>query len=190
MDIFTDYLKSKSTLSAKEISRIRSAATPMHFRRRQQLLREGEFCRGYAFITKGCFRIFRTGEEGKEVILRFGIENWWLSDLESLDLRQPSKNTIEALETSDVLFWPTEVLDSLRQELPAFMTLLDKLKTRSFLTTQQRIIANLSLTAEQRYQDFLAAYPEVFNRVPLHMVAAYLGMTRKTISRIRAGYAH
>src|SRR5579871_214917 len=105
MDVFINYLKNNTSLREKEIGQIRLAATALPFHRKNTLLRAGEFCLGYAFITKGCFRIFRPTEDGKELTFRFGIENWWVSDMESIDLRQPSRNTIEALENSEVLFW-------------------------------------------------------------------------------------
>jgi CRP-like cAMP-binding protein len=132
--------------------------------------------------------MYRAGADGALHILRFAIENWWICEMESVDLGQPSKNTIQALEASEILHWKKEDLDALCLQLPAFGALCHQLTTRNQHMNQQRIFANLSFTAEEKYQDFLTTYPEIFNRVPLHMIASYLGMTRKTISRIRAGH--
>ena len=48
-----------------------------------------------------------------------------------------------------------------------------------------RIIASLTSTAEERYQHFLVTYPSIAQRVPQHMLASYLGITPETLSRIR-----
>jgi len=188
MDVFTAYLKSKTPLLEKEIARIRSAATLLRIKRKEFLLKQGETCRGYAFVCKGCFRMYRPGVDGAQHILRFAIENWWICELESIDLGQPSKNAIQALEASEILFWEKDAFDALCHDLPAFGALCRQLTTRNQHVNLQRIFANLSFTAEEKYQDFLTTYPEIFNRVPLHMIASYLGMTRKTISRIRGGH--
>src|SRR5262249_32321489 len=131
MDAFTAYLKSKTSLSEKEIAQIRSAATPMRLKRKELFLRRGENCRGYAFVLKGCFRVYRPGSDGTLHIMRFSIENWWLCEMESIDLQEPAKTSIEALETSDILFWTKEDVNLLRSRLPAFEALFQQLKSRN-----------------------------------------------------------
>jgi NAD(P)-dependent dehydrogenase (short-subunit alcohol dehydrogenase family) len=59
-----------------------------------------------------------------------------------------------------------------------------------FDASQNRILSNISDTAEKRHENFIKKYPDFFNRVPLHMVASYLGLTRETLSRIRSNYAN
>jgi len=190
MDTFVTYLSSRATFSPKEMQQILAASTLLRLHRKDLLLRQGEVCRGYAFVNKGCFRLYRIGGDGAEHILRFAIENWWMSDMESVDLRQPSKCTIEALEDSEVLFWTKEDMGALTQKIPALGVVCDQLKLRNQHVNEQRIFAALSYTAEEKYHEFITTYPDLFNRVPLHMVASYLGITRKTISRIRAKDAH
>ena len=55
---------------------------------------------------------------------------------------------------------------------------------------QERILKNISYTSEEKYQDFIDNFPDVFRRVPLHMVASYLGVSRETLSRIRKEYGN
>jgi CRP-like cAMP-binding protein len=49
----------------------------------------------------------------------------------------------------------------------------------------QRIVHSLTATAEEKYNNFIAAYPSIAQRVPQHMLASYLGLTPETLSRIR-----
>ena len=46
-------------------------------------------------------------------------------------------------------------------------------------------VSALSATAEERYLAFLETYPSIVRRVPQRMLAAYLGVSPETVSRIR-----
>jgi len=56
---------------------------------------------------------------------------------------------------------------------------------RGYETSQRRIYSLISSSAEEKYLEFQKTYPSIFNKVPLHMVASYLGISRETLSRIR-----
>ncbi|WP_431214526.1 Crp/Fnr family transcriptional regulator [Puia sp. P3] len=69
--------------------------------------------------------------------------------------------------------------------IPALKTFYDNLSARAYEMAQERIYSLISSSAEQRYLEFQRTYPKVFNKVPLHMVASYLGISRETLSRLR-----
>ncbi|MBG8554111.1 cyclic nucleotide-binding domain-containing protein [Hymenobacter guriensis] len=48
-----------------------------------------------------------------------------------------------------------------------------------------RLYTAISHTAEERYQESVQAFPDFYQRIPLHMIASYLGVSRETLSRIR-----
>ena len=50
---------------------------------------------------------------------------------------------------------------------------------------QKRLNMLLSATAEERYLDFIKLYPSLTLRVPQWMIASYLGITPRHLSRIR-----
>jgi CRP-like cAMP-binding protein len=74
--------------------------------------------------------------------------------------------------------------------IPRFKNFIETLKARSFDASQNRIMSNISDTAEEKYQYFMASFPDIFYRVPLHMIASYLGVSRETLSRIRSQFSH
>ena len=92
---------------------------------------------------------------------------------------------IDAIEESTVLLFKKEELDRLRREIPAFDGLINATLYRSFVAAQTRINAAISYSAEEKYRDFIAKFPAFAERIPQHMVAAYLGMTTETLSRVR-----
>ena len=180
-----NYLFDKVSLSDKELERMESFAVMSHIRKRQFLLKEGEVSQHYSFVMKGCVRLFRISEDDSEHIIRFAAENWWVCDRESLISEKPAKNNIEALEDSVILQWKKSDFEMLQSEIPALKVFFDSLLDRYLIASINRIYDNISLTAEEKYMLFRKNYPDFFNRVPLHMIASYLGVARETLSRIR-----
>ncbi|HEY4289878.1 MAG TPA: Crp/Fnr family transcriptional regulator [Puia sp.] len=180
-----EYLKNKATLSENEIERIEFLAIPKQVRRKQLLLREGDVCRHHTFICEGIMRLYRTDAKANEHILKFAVEGWWVSDRESLMSGEPAKSNIEALEKTQVLQWTKENFDLLCREIPAFRAMYDQLLAKAIEAIHNRVFDNISMSAEEKYMHFIKKYPDILNRVPLHMVASYLGITRETLTRVR-----
>ena len=186
---FAVYLKEKASLTDEQLEEVRAVTINKRLRKRQYLLQEGDVCHHNCFLAKGCLRLYRVGEDGVEHILRFAVENWWISDQESYNNGIPSKNNIDALEDSELLLIEKNDFNRIVSSFPNFRTFKDALKARSYDVSQNRIMSNISDTAEEKYINFIASYPDIFNRVPLHMIASFLGVSRETLSRIRTQYA-
>jgi CRP-like cAMP-binding protein len=182
---FEAYLREKGAVSEEELRLILSKAVPRKVRRRQQLLREGEICQHKIFVSKGLLRTYLLKEDGSETIMRFAAENNWHVDHESFHNRTPSKYYIDAIEDSEVLLWTKEQFDGLLLVAPVLRELSEQLRIDSLHASQDRILMNISATSEEKYQEFVDTFPDIFRRVPLHMVASYLGVSRETLSRIR-----
>jgi CRP-like cAMP-binding protein len=182
---FEKYIASEVSLTKEELRLIRSMATEKKLRRRQLLLHEGEVCRHKIFVVKGLLRTYRTRDDGTEYNMRFAAENTWTLDAESYNKQAPSKYNIQALEETEVILWSKENMDALFEAIPAFKAYSDKLKSNSLDASQDRVLMNISYTAEEKYADFINTFPDIFRRIPLHMVASYLGVSRETLSRIR-----
>jgi len=188
-EIFASYLKEKAGLTDEELNQVHAVTVNRRLRKRQYLLQEGDVCHYNCFIVKGCLRNYRVSEDGNEHILRFAVENWWMSDPESYNNDTRSKNNIDALEDSELLLIEKQDFSNLLSNIPHFKDFIYNLKAKGYDVSQNRIMSNISDTAEEKYTNFMKMYPDVFNRVPLHMIASYLGVSRETLSRIRNQYA-
>lgn len=186
---FEKYLREFCEISPSDLESIRQSATPKNLRKWQSLLHDGETWRSICFISSGCCRLYRFDDDGVDHTVRFGIENWWISDWESYHYQKPAKYNIEALSASSVLLWSKTDWEELLKNIPALKNFYDNLSVRAYLTAQERIYSLISSSAEQRYLEFQKTYPKVFNKVPLHMVASYLGISRETLSRVRREFA-
>lgn len=186
---FASYLVEKAGLTDEDLHQVKQVTVTRKLRKRQYLLQAGDICHYNCFVAKGCLRNYRVSEDGNEHILRFAVENWWLSDAESYNNGTASKNNIDALEESELLLIEKQDFNKLLADIPHFREFIYNLKAKSFDASQNRIMSNISETAEEKYSSFIKMYPDIFNRVPLHMIASYLGVSRETLSRIRNHYA-
>ena len=148
-------------------------------------MQEGEVSRNKIFIAKGLLKTYLRKEDGTEYIIRFSPENTWCVDPDSYHNQIPSRFNTEALEDTEMILWKREAIDELFAAIPAFRAYSEKLVENTMGANLDRILMNISATSEEKYQAFIDAFPDVFRRVPLHMVASYLGVSRETLSRIR-----
>lgn len=176
---------SGETLTDEEFEMVKTAFTPKKFRKKQYLLQAGDVSRFMAFIIKGAVRQYSVDDKGIEHIIYFGLENWWAGDRESFTMLTPSRYNIDAVEDTEVLLTTYEHLDRLKNSIPAINKMFTTMDQRSYIATQKRIHASISLTAEERYQELSKNYPDFLQRFPQNMIASYLGISAETLSRIR-----
>jgi len=181
---FENYLRQQTGIDEADVKRISDLAIPRTLRRNEFLLREGEVCRHKAFIVSGLLRTFSITPDGNEHILLFSPENTWTLEVESYDRETPARSAIDAIEPSEVLLWNKNDFNGLL-EIPQLRRFSEQLISRSIHSSRQRIITALGATPEEKYEDFVQNYPGLLLRLPLRMIAAYLGVSLKTLTRIR-----
>ena len=187
---FEQYLRQGvPELTAAQMSYIRSISTIKKLRKRECLLHEGEVARCKIFVLHGLLRNYNIAEDGTEHIMRFTPEMNWTTDPDGFWNNLPSKYTIEAMEFSEVMLWTKDDFESIRSAIPEIGAFSESLITRNMSETQNRLLLSISGTPEEKYRYFVDAFPDVFARVPLHMIASYLGVSRETLTRVRQGLA-
>ncbi len=78
------YLEARATFSDADLDVVRSAFVYKQLRAGQFLQRAGEVARYAAFVAIGCLRNYVIDTKGKEHIVQFAQETWWLADSTSL----------------------------------------------------------------------------------------------------------
>jgi CRP-like cAMP-binding protein len=182
---FQTYLRSHALFNEADLKRISSLAVAKVLHRNDLLFCEGEICRHKAFIVKGMLRTFGISPDGSEHILQFSPEHTWTLDAESYDKQIPSRYSIAAVEKSEILLWNKVDFDQLLADIPQLKTFAEQLISQAVHNGRQRLSSALSATPEERYNDFVRNYPALIRRLPLRMIAAYLGISLKTLTRIR-----
>lgn len=187
---FENYLRTHTRLDVAAIERISSLAIPKILRRKELLLQQGQVCRYKVFIVKGLLRNFGIAADGSEHILQFSPENSWTLDVESYDKQTPAQFNIGAVERSEVLLWAKADFNQLVEEIMPLKAYTKQLISRNIYLSRQRLLSTLSGTPEEKYEDFVRTYPHLLARLPLRMIAAYLGISLKTLTRIRHAQLH
>jgi len=173
------------TINEKEFTYFKSLFIPKNVRKRQYLLQEGNVCPYQVFVEKGILRSYTIDEKGNEHILQFASEGWWMADLSSYLTSEPSLLNIDALEDAELLLLSKPLWEQAMKEIPALEHYFRIIIQNHLVATQKRLLQSLAETAEEKYNRFLITYPECVQRVPQHMIASYLGVTRETLSRVR-----
>ncbi|HEX6333285.1 MAG TPA: Crp/Fnr family transcriptional regulator, partial [Flavisolibacter sp.] len=178
------YFERSFPLTSSDKELIRSLFIPRELVKGECLVREGEPARYGAFVCKGILRSYIIDEKGREHILQFAPENWWISPgMSAGSLVSPV--FIDAIEDSEVLLINSEGHEQLMGKIPSYAaSFRDGIMKRN-AAKDKRIAQALASPADERYHDFIGTYPGIAQRVPLHMIASYLGITQETLSRIR-----
>jgi CRP-like cAMP-binding protein len=187
---FENYLRSYAGMDEENLKRITSLAIPKTLRRNEFLLQAGEVCRHKIFIVQGMLRAFSISDDGSEHILQFAPEYSWTLDVESYDKEIPAQCNIAAVEPSNVLMWNKSDFEELRQEVGPLKNFAQQLISRNIYTSRQRLLTMLSGTPEEKYNQFVREFPTLVGRLPLRMIASYLGVSLKTLTRIRHAQLH
>lgn len=166
-----------------------SLLQPKSIKRRQSILEEGEICKYSSFVNEGCLKAFSVDKDGIEHVLNFACPGWWIADMYSLISHKPAILNIEAIVDTEILMLSRDDQQQLFGRVPKFERFFRILVENSLVANHQRLINNMSLTAEERYLDFLHKYPTLLEFAPLHSIASYLGITPEFLSRIRARLA-
>lgn len=187
---FQTYCRTLTHLRQDEIDQICALAVPRTLQKGEDLLKQGQVCRHKTFIIRGLLRNYGAAADGTEYILQFSSEHTWTLDPESYHLQTAAKFNITAVERTDVLQWNKEEFDRLLHNIPALNNYSQQIASKFNYSGRQRLFTTLSSTPEEKYDDFVRNNPALLSRLPLHMIAAYLGMSLKTLTRIRHAQLH
>lgn len=149
------------------------------------ILKENQPCNYLYFVNAGTLRAYFLNKDGKESTIMFALKDWWVTDMACFVKQQSAMLNIVAIEETEILQISKSNLDLLFQEVPKFERFFRIIFQNAYIREQLRVIQNLSLTAAERYDNFVRKYPQVIQQVTQKQVASYLGITPEFLSAIR-----
>jgi CRP-like cAMP-binding protein len=187
---FKIYLQEKAGVTEQQFAALSAVVKTKTVAKGTYLLKKGEVCHHAFFIENGLTRSYTIDSGGKEHIIQFAPEFWFISDRSSIYFNEPSEYYIEAIEDSTVILVDQEFI-AMASEISASYRMYNERTLQNHIRhLQNRINLLLSATAEQRYLAFVKLYPSLMLRVPQWMIASYLGITPESLSRVRKELAN
>jgi len=184
-DVLRAYLEARASFTDDDWAFLRERFVGKALRAGEVLQRAGETATHAAFVAAGCLRSYVIDARGREHIVQFAPETWWLADVTSLMTGAPSQYFFDAIEDSDLLLIDPASHQKLVERVPGYAASFRTGLQRHSAAKDQRIVASLASSAEERYLEFTRTYPSMAQRLPQWMLASYLGVSPETVSRIR-----
>ncbi|MDC6390556.1 Crp/Fnr family transcriptional regulator [Maribacter sp. PR1] len=182
----SSYIKRYIELTEEENELFQSFLKNTVLKKGDFLLKAGQTCTAKYFVVKGCVRLYYIDGKGNEQIIHFGLDNWWITEYDSLINKNPSNIYIQAIEDTLLLTLNQTSFEKLTLEIPKINTLFRIIMEKTFIASQRRLEYMLSYSGKELYQKFVSQNPEFLQRVPQYVIASYLGMTPEFYSKIRS----
>ncbi|OUJ67416.1 Crp/Fnr family transcriptional regulator [Hymenobacter crusticola] len=179
-----EHLAQIVTLTDEEFTEVLSQFSTQHYRKHQFLIRTGQRVPHLYFVVQGLLKLVYTDSAGRAHIVSFALEDWWEGDFAAYLTHSPATLALQCVEPTTVLCLPLAGYQQLCARFPQ-MTYFFMVKfARGGVAAQQRILSLLTLPAQERYERLLQQYPTLAQRVSKTQLAAYLGVSRETLSRL------
>jgi len=185
MERFISYLKSVNYISSKLSEQLVSVTKSRTLKKRDYLLKAGQTCLSFSFISSGLLRCFYY-MRGNEVCSKFIKENDIVLFSDSYFHNQSNKEYIQALEDCQLFYIEYNDLQMIFSEYPEFNAVCRKQAEKNLIESEQRLFALRMKRSHERYAILMNEYPELIQRVPSKYLASYLGVTDVTLSNVKS----
>jgi CRP-like cAMP-binding protein len=185
MNQLLDYFKKHLSIPDEIEKKLNAIIIEKNLVKGEMILSNNSIKKEHIFVVSGCLRSYYKTEDGKEYTIQFAIKNWWISDYITLYTDNKSVVTIESLTHSKILILDKNKVDKLYKEFLPFETFQRKNFEKRTATLQKRILSLLTLTASEKYSQFITNYADFEKIIPNYQIASYLGITPQSLSRIR-----
>jgi CRP/FNR family transcriptional regulator len=186
MDKLRKHIEEIVPVSDEEFEFIKPFFTYKRVKKHQYLTQEGDLVSFEYLILSGVFRMFYLDSEGKEYIVQFAGEDWWMADNQAYFKEKRATLHIVCMEDAEVMSLTLKGRETLSADLHKMEHFFRVKLTNGYVALQRRIISLLSGTPQQRYEEFGQLYPQLMQKIPKKYIAEYLGVSRETLSRLYA----
>jgi len=185
MDQFINFLLLFSALNEQQIALLQSKCHIHDLQTAEYFSQAGQTPQRIGFVLEGIFRVCYYDKEENEHTRYFVEENNFIVDLNSYQQKLPSTEYIQAILPSKILVLNRSSLAELSTTILDWDKIMAQISARALMEKVHRISPMLAEDAKTRYVEFFHRFPKLANRIPLHYLASYIGITKHSLSRIR-----
>lgn len=173
------------SLSDDEFETIQSLFQFKKIKKKQFLINKGDKVNSEFLVMDGCLKAFTYDSSGKEHIIQFAMEGWWISDYPAFSVQQSGEMCVQTLEDCLVLELTFENKIEMLKKVPKMHEFFGRKSFSGYVALQKRVLSLLKSSPKEKYELLLHQYPQLFQRVSKTMIAHYLGVSRETLSRLQ-----
>jgi CRP-like cAMP-binding protein len=185
VDKFKQFLKNISPITDNEFANTILYFTEQNLKKGDFFVKQDKVCRHIAFIIKGTLRTYYINAKAEEITSCFCTENNLTTSYKSFILQQPSNLILQAIEDTQLLVIDYENLQKLYSKSIVWQTIGRAVAEREYIVMEQYASVLNNETAKEKYLRLLNEQPTVLQKANIEDIASYLGVTRRTLSRIR-----
>jgi len=171
-------------LSDQEFDYILSHFTTKKLKKHQYLVQEGDTVTYDYFVISGLLKASHLDKEGKEYIMQFAMEDWWITDFQAYFNQTEATLNIDCIENAELLCLSLQNREKICAEFHKIEHFFRRKSNFGYIALQRRILSLLNSSAKERYEQLLVQSPSLFQRLPKTLIASYLGVSRETLSRL------
>ena len=183
-EILKEYIAKTVSLTDKEFDYFFSQFKQESYKKGQVIIAEGDKVEHEYFVLDGCLKSFYINDDVKMFILQFAMQTWWASDYNALYTATKATISVDCITDAEVLSLSNTDREKICTEIHPVEHFFRWRTNKGFVASQKRLLSLMNNDAKHRYEELLAQYPALYNLVPKHLIAAYLGVSRETLSRL------
>jgi CRP-like cAMP-binding protein len=183
-EILRNHVSKSASLTDDEFNYFFSHFEPHSYKKGQVIISEGDSVTSEYFVINGCLKSFFINDEVKMFILQFSMPTWWTSDYHALYNGTRATISVDCITDADVLCISRSNREKVCGEIHQVERFFRLRTNKGYIALQKRLLSFMSNDAKQRYEELMTQYPQLYNIVPKQLIAAYLGVSRETLSRL------
>lgn len=185
MEALINYLLQFGHLNQQQLDLVQRKTKVVELKKDDYFSEAGKIAKQVAFIIEGILRVCYYNNKGEEITRYFIDENNFAVDLNSFNNKIPSSEYVQAITDCKLVVFSADSLKELSLTIVGWDSIINKITAKALIEKVNRISPMMAEDAKSRYLTFLDKFPQLANRIPLSLLASYLGITQSSLSRIR-----
>ncbi|BAV07332.1 cAMP-binding domain of CRP or a regulatory subunit of cAMP-dependent protein kinases [Filimonas lacunae] len=183
-EILKQHITKTITLTDDQFDYVYSHFTPLSYKKGQAVISAGGLVDSEYFVLEGCLKTFYINDDLKMFILQFAMATWWASDYAAMYSGNKATYDVDCITDVELLCLKSADREKLCKEIHAIEYFFRWRTNKGYVAAQNRLLSFMNNDAKARYEQLMNLYPQLYNLVPKSLIAAYLGVSRETLSRL------
>jgi CRP-like cAMP-binding protein len=183
-EILKEHIMRTVSLTDDQFDHFFSRFKYQSYKKGQVIIADGDNVECEYFVLDGCLKSFYINDDVKMFILQFAMPTWWASDYNALYSGSKATISVDCITDAEVLCLSNFDREEMCKEIHEVEHFFRWRTNKGYVASQKRLLSMMNNDARHRYEELMAQYPALYSIVPKHLIAAYLGVSRETLSRL------